>query len=577
MAEGDTQKRLAAVIIADVVGYTKLMELDTDGTVAAWQAARGQTIVPLVSEHTGRVVKLTGDGFLAEFPTVQQAVACAVAMQEGLAASPLEFRMGVNLGDIVDDGEDIHGEGVNIAARIEALAEPGGICISGSVYEQVRNRLDHQYDDLGEHEVKHVSAPVKVYGIAPPTAAKPEANSSISKDADKPSIAVLPFDNMSGDAEQEYFVDGVTEDIITELSRNRWMTVIARNTTFTYKGRAVNVADVARELDVRYVIEGSVRKSGERMRINVQLIDGTSGNHIWAERFDREVVDMFDLQDEITKNIAAAVEPEVFAVEGHNASTRDPAQISSWATVMRARTHFWRMQKADVDEAIRLMGQVVEEFPDYPFANSALAFMYLISIHMGWRSRDPDLDRAEQLARKAVSLDEQDAWAHISLGYLQIMSRNTEGAVSELTRALDLNPNSATAFGYRGLANAFGGRFDDAVNDVDQALRLSPRDPQVPYFIASRAVASFVAGNLEDAVKYMSQALRDRPDFPGAYRVKCSALAHLGRVDEAHALMAEFKLLQPDATLANIAAAQPYAKAEHLSYFIEGLRLAGLE
>ena len=267
--DGD-QRRLSAVLAADVVGYTRLMEQDTDGTVAAWKSARSDIINPTVAGHSGRLVKLTGDGFLAEFSTVQDAVRCAVGMQESLSASSLDFRMGINLGDVIDDGEDIHGEGVNIAARIEALCEPGGICISGDVYNQVRNRLDHEFEDLGEHKVKHVSAPVRVYGIAPkaPTvnATASEEVPSISKDDDKPSLAVLPFDNMSGDPEQEYFVDGMTEDIITELSRNRWMTVIARNTTFTYKGRAVNISDVAAELDVRYVIEGKLENLGSPHR-----------------------------------------------------------------------------------------------------------------------------------------------------------------------------------------------------------------------------------------------------------------------------------------------------------------------
>ena len=329
----DQDRRLSAILIADIAGYTTRVEQDTEGTVAAWKQVRASIIDPTIATYSGRIVKLTGDGFLAEFRTVQDAVQCAVSMQAELASGILDFRMGINLGDIIDDGQDIHGEGVNIAARIEALAPPGGISISGGVFDQVQNRLKYHYEDLGEHQVKHVTTPVRVYSVlSEPLSNEPDEpikKVSMSAQSDKPSIAVLPFDNMSGDPEQEYFVDGITEDIITELSRNRWMTVIARNTTFTYKGRAVNIVDVAKELDVKYVIEGSVRKSGDRMRINVQLIDGASGNHVWAERYDRQGGDIFDLQDEITKSIAAAVEPEVFAIEGHNASKRDPAQVSS--------------------------------------------------------------------------------------------------------------------------------------------------------------------------------------------------------------------------------------------------------
>ena len=306
MDEDGRHKRLSAILIADVAGYTRLIEQDTDGTVAAWQAARAEVIDPAIAEHAGRVVKLTGDGFLAEFPTVLQA---AISMQEQFANSPLEFRMGVNLGDIVDDGDDIHGEGVNIAARIEGLAEPGGICISGGVYDQVRNRIEHGFEDMGEHVVKHVSAPVRVYGLQVEIAESGPAQMKPSDLPlpDKPSIAVLPFENMSGDPEQQYFSDGITEDIITDLSKASGLFVIARNSVFTYRGRAVKVQDVSRDLGVRYVLEGSVRKAGNRVRVTAQLIDGSSGGHLWAERYDRDLTDIFEVQDAVTQQIVAAL------------------------------------------------------------------------------------------------------------------------------------------------------------------------------------------------------------------------------------------------------------------------------
>ena len=282
MADQSTQRRLAAILAADVVGYTRLMEKDADGTVAAWQAARADVIRPNALDHSGKLVKLTGDGFLIEFPTVLDAVNCAVAVQKELESSPLDFRIGVHMGDIIDDGEDIHGEGVNVAARLEGLGDAGGICISGSVHEQVRNRIDVTYDDLGEKEVKNVSAPVRVYAIRLDGAEAP-ASKPVTAPIDKPSIAVLPFDNLSGDPEQEYFSDGITEDIITALSHIRQFFVIARNSTFTYKGRAVDVQTIAKDLGVRYVLEGSVRKSGKRLRISAQLIDGETGSHIWQK------------------------------------------------------------------------------------------------------------------------------------------------------------------------------------------------------------------------------------------------------------------------------------------------------
>ena len=303
MAEREVQRRLAAILAADVAGYTRLIETDTDGTVEAWQDAREDVIRPRVSDHSGKIVKLTGDGFLVEFPTVQDAVNCAIAMQQGLADSSLNFRMGVNLGDIVDDGEDIHGEGVNLAARLEGLAEPGGIVISGGVYDQVKNRIDADYEDMGLQKVKNVSAPVQAYRVRQQKmdgdAAAPRQGIT-TEVFDRPAVAVLPFDNMSGDEEQEYFADGITEDIITELAKWGWFPVIARNSTFAYKGQSPDIRKVADELGARYVVEGSVRKSGNRVRITAQLIDAVTGHHVWAERYDRDLTDVFAVQDEIT-------------------------------------------------------------------------------------------------------------------------------------------------------------------------------------------------------------------------------------------------------------------------------------
>ncbi|NQV54469.1 MAG: hypothetical protein HQ503_01300, partial [Rhodospirillales bacterium] len=303
MSENSVDRRLAAVLVADVVGYTGLMEDDSDGTVAAWAAARDEVIEPVTGRHGGRVVKLTGDGFLAEFPTVQNAVNCARTMQDELITNSLNFRMGINLGDIIDDGRDIHGEGVNVAARIEALAEPGGICISGLVYESIRNRIDADYRDMGEREVKNVSGPVRVYAIGGGKAAV-----NAKPPADKPSIAVLPFDNLSDDAAQEYFSDGITEDIITDLSKVSSLIVIARNSSFTYKGKATDVRSVAADLNVSYLLEGSVRKAGEKVRITAQLVDGKSGAHIWADRYDRNMTDIFAVQDEVAQKIIEALQ-----------------------------------------------------------------------------------------------------------------------------------------------------------------------------------------------------------------------------------------------------------------------------
>ncbi|MCP5083170.1 MAG: tetratricopeptide repeat protein [Alphaproteobacteria bacterium] len=313
------------------------------------------------------------------------------------------------------------------------------------------------------------------------------------------------------------------------------------------------------------------------MRISVQLIEGSTGNHVWAERFDRQVVDIFDLQDEITRRIAAAVEPEIFAIEGHNASHRNVTDLSIWEDMMRARVYFGRMTATDTNEAIRLLSDVLNNHPDLPLANSLLSFMYLFSVHMGWLPPEPYKATADRLARKAVTLDEQDAWGHIALGYVRMMERSTNAAVSELTRALDLNPNSATAYGYRGLVNAFGARAEAALEDADQAIRLSPRDPQLPLFLAAKNIAKFQQRDFEGALLISDQILEMRPEFIGALRLKSAMLAHIGRTEEAHEILKKVLDLQPGTNLTALEEAQPYATEDGMDLFLEGMKLAGLD
>ena len=352
-----TQRRLAAILAADVAGYTRLVELDTDGTVAAWKSARDNVIKPLVDKKSGHIIKFTGDGFLVEFPSVQDAVVCAITLQEELKSSSLNFRIGINVGDITDDGSDVHGEGVNIAARLEALAEPGGICISGDVYNQVRNRIDAVFKDMGEQEVKHVSQPVSVYAINP--AKQKTSDHQISPTPalpDKPSIAVLPFDNLSGDPDQEYFADGMTEDITTGLTRFRSLFVIARNSTFAYKGKSPDVREVARDLGIRYVLEGSVRRVGERIRITGQLIDAETGIHLWAERYDRELEDIFAVQDEVTEAIVAAIAPEIGDVERKRAQRKPAGNLDAWELYQRGLADYYSSTEGGAqvgDRAVR--------------------------------------------------------------------------------------------------------------------------------------------------------------------------------------------------------------------------------
>jgi adenylate cyclase len=383
MAEERLQRRLAAILAADVVGYSRLMRADEAGTLARLKSLRTELIDPRIAEYGGRIVKTTGDGILIEFPSAVDAVQHAVDVQAAVAQRNadvppdrrMELRMGINVGDVIVDDDDLFGDGVNVAARLEGLAEPGGICVSGNAHEQVRYKLDLAFEDMGEQSVKNIDEPVRVYKIGAEGGerAQPAAAGELLP-SDKPSIAVLPFDNLSGDPEQEYFSDGITEDIITALSRLRWFLIIARNSTFVYKGTAVDVKQVGRELGVEYVVEGSVRKAGNRVRISAQLIDGATGNNLWAENYDRELADIFDVQDEITQTVVATLEPKLVAAEGIRSQRRSSGDLNAWQLVMRAMSHFGKMTSKESQTAIALLEEAVQKFPNYGPAHSLLAF-----------------------------------------------------------------------------------------------------------------------------------------------------------------------------------------------------------
>jgi len=388
MAKERVQRRLAAILAADVVGYSRLMGEDEAGTLAQLKAHRKELLEPKITEHGGHIVKLMGDGVLVEFPSVVEAVQCAVEVQNGMAVRNasvpddrrITFRIGVNLGDVIVEGDDIYGDGVNVAARLEGLAEPGGICVSRTVFNHVTKKVDLGFEDLGEQEVKNIPEPLRVYRVELAQTEAPRLGSVAAAEQtltlpDKPSIAVLPFDNMSGDPEQEYFADGMAEDIITALSRMPWFFVIARNSSFTYKGHAVDVKQVAHELGVQYVLEGSVRKGGSRIRITAQLIDAMTGKHVWAERYDREIVDIFAVQDEVTEAIVGAVAPEFLSVEAKRAQRKDPGLLDAWECVVRGRALVWRMGHEEVAEARKLFERAIQLAPSGEFGMSDLAFV----------------------------------------------------------------------------------------------------------------------------------------------------------------------------------------------------------
>src|SRR5580765_4753526 len=410
------ERRLTAILAADVVGYSRLMTIDEAGTLAALTSLRKNLVNPKISEHNGRIVKLTGDGMLIEFPSVVSAVACAVDIQSAMrtrnateTAARIEFRIGVNLGDIIVEDGDIFGDGVNVAARLEGIAPIGGIAVSQSVRDHVGKRLDLAFEDMGERRLKNIEAPIRVYSIS---VEHNSTDGAASAGQERPSIAVLPFVNLSGDPEQEYFSDGITEDIITALSKLRWFFVIARNSSFIYKGKAAHMRQVAEELGVGYVVEGSVRKGGDRVRITVQLNDVATGSHIWAERYDRELADVFAVQDEITEAIVAAIEPQLYAAESFRAQRKPPDSMDAWDLVMRALSHYWRVTRQDTVVAQALLEKAIAIDPNYGQALGVLASSQTFSAHMGWTDMAAVVPIAERAALAAIRADSEDPWAH---------------------------------------------------------------------------------------------------------------------------------------------------------------------
>ncbi len=581
------ERRLTAILSADVAGYSRLMGANEDATLTALKAHRRELIDPMVAEYRGRTVKLTGDGALLEFPSVVAAVESAVAIQRAMADRnrdiPAEkrivFRIGINVGDVIVEGDDIYGDGVNIAARLQEMAEPGGVCLSDDAYRQVRDRLALTYKDMGERQVKNISRPLRAYAVdlAVDSAAAPDP--AVARELplpDKPSIAVLPFVNMSGDAEQDYFSDGISEDLITVLSRLRWLFVIARNSSFVYKGRALDIKQISRELGVRYVVEGSVRRGGTRVRITVQLIDASTGAHIWGERYDRGLEDVFAVQDEITESVAGTIEPKLLAAEGVRSQGRRPADLDSWETLMRAMALFHRHTQEDATRAIAILKRLVESRPDYAQAHSMLALACARSGHMGWLPSEANFALAEIHARLAARLDKDDPWAHLALGQLATLQKRTETAVSEFNNALELNPNFAAARGFLGQALVFAGRGDEAIPHLERAMRHSPYDPYNAYFLGVTGLAHYFARRYEQAVAWGRRALQAAPGVFGSYRVLAAALAQYGDDDEARAVFATLKRMQPDISAAWMERTMSFARPELLAHYLEGLRKAGM-
>jgi len=567
----ETQRRLAAILAADVAGYTRLVEQDTDGTVAAWKSARDKVIKPLVDKKSGHIIKFTGDGFLVEFPSVQDAVLCAITMQENLKSSPLDFRMGINVGDIVDDGGDVHGEGVNIAARLEALAAPGGVCISGDVYNQVRNRIDTEFRDMGEKEVKHVSQPIRVYAIG--VTEQSVVGNSVPELRDKPSIAVLPFDNMSGDPEQEYFSDGITEDIITELARFQSLFVIARNSSFAFKGQATEITEIGKRLGVQYVVEGSVRKAGERIRITAQLIDATTGNHLWAERYDRNLADIFAVQDEVASQIVSMVPGHVEIANRVQAERKPTQDMNAYDLMLRVMSISY--QEFASGEFEPLLKQVLEIDPKYAMAHAMLASLCAYSVFVHGRQSDEIEALAISHAETALKLDPGNSTIHALTADVYQMAGKHDLAKYHADKAIALNPNDFVVMGMAGSLKAFMGDHDGADIWINKAIQSDPYTAD-----AYREVyfeAHFLGGQYELALEILV-GWQSPPIH--IYLEKAAALAQLGRTEEAHEVVRQFELVRPkDWNVVEFvnATKRMCSRSEDAERWHEGFRKAGLE
>lgn len=567
-----------------MVGYSRMMRADEEGTIARLQRVREEVLDPQLDAHAGHVLTTTGDGLIAEFPSVVQAVQCAVAVQRAMHARNadfpadrrLEFRMGISLGDILmEEAGEYHGNGINVAVRLEGLAEPGGICVSETVFQSVGDRAQVSFRDRGRVALKNIRPPIQVYAVDQFVIA--EARSAYDTGPERPSLAVLPLENMSGDPDQEYFSDGLTEDIITGLSRVRWLLVIARNSCFTFKGQTTSVRKVGQALGARYVLEGSVRRSGEQVRITAQLVDADTGGHLWADRYDRRLDDIFRVQDDITANIVAAIGPEVTLAEVERARSRRPRSLDAWDSYLRALPDLHQIRRDANRRAKRLLRESLKADPQFAIAHSLLAWCHCLDAFFGWgRSTRRAFAQAALHARRAVDIDGDDPLGLNATALVQTMSGNPVAGAATAGRALELDPNFAMAHGIHGLALAILGRFDPAVEAFQRALRTSPRDPFRWGWYAGIAHACFAVGKYEEAIEWEKKAISLRPTWFGAYVILAASAAQLGRKEEAARATAELLGRVPRYNLRGAGRNPWFADPAAARALLEGLRLAGV-
>jgi len=577
------KRKLAALLSADVEGYSRLMDDDEEATVRTLTNYRS-AINDLVLQYRGRVVDSPGDNILAEFTSVVDAVNCAVEIQRELAERntnlpdnrKMKFRIGVNLGDVIEEKGRIYGDGVNIAARVEAMSEAGCVCISGSAYDQVENKLGLQYENLGEHQVKNITRPIRIYRVIMESVRALSEENAVLPLPDKPSIAVLPFDNMSGDLEQKYFSDGITEEIITALSRSPWLFVISRNSSFAYQGKSVDIRQVSRELGVRYVLEGSVRKKRNRVRVTAQLIDGAMGSHVWAEKYDSELQDIFELQDQISRQVVASILTQIQIYGFKKAKRLGRPDVVTWDLLARGWKLYYELTKESLASAETIFRRAVASAPTSCDAHHLLAGVLIHQAFMGYVSnRDFIISEAYELAKRAIALDEQNEYAHWILGVIQNHRGKHDLAIAELKRALELNPNCSLAYGSLGTVLYYIGKSDESVKNIEIAIRLNPRDPSIFFRYSGLAMAHFVAGQYLEASQWARKSIQRKPSWRTGHAVLASSLAHLNLLAEAKEAVDYYLEHIPDATISNFRHL-PFKNPNDANKFEEGLRKAGL-
>ena len=589
MAEQRVNRKLAAILAADVVGYSRLMGADEAGTLAALKRHRQTIFDPAVAAHNGRIVKLIGGGTIVEFGSVIDAVNCALSVQRSGGALPDEvcqpkivLRIGINLGDVIIEGDDIYGDGVNIAARLEPLAEPGGICVSSIVNESIGNRIDVRFQDASDITVKNIDRPIRIWKWHP-GATLHVTKSKIDKPLPKvatASIAVLPFTNMSGDPEQEYFSDGISDDIITDLSKNAGLSVIARNSSFTYKGRSVDIRTVGRELGVRSVLEGSIRRVGNRVRIAAQLIDTTNGGHLWADRYDRDLTDIFEVQDDVTHRIVDALKITLSPAEKErlaDTETSKTSNVVAYDCMLRGREFMLGKEKnlETFGQAIKYFKQALEHDPNYSVAYVCLGFAYMFDYQNRWTENpDGSLQIAKEYARQAIEKDPNEPLARCVSALAASYEKDLDRAKTEIDVALALNPNLALAHSLRGNIRAYSGKPLDAIPEIEQAMRLDPALSE--QFLHFLGLAYLMASKYETAAALLRQRIILVPNTDFSRAILTSALGHLGEVDAARQMWGELMAINPNYSFAGHIGRQPFKRKEDVERIAEGLNKAGV-